>query len=141
MSDTQPEPNKKLKIIEEMVELRREIAEEEREKEENTAKINELQARNDEIDNILDEKKTLLIDYGKIRYTESLLDEMVDKEILESKKMNLQRIKEELMRGDISAEKVIELLRLDSDINIYIKVTHKETFVSKIGKNFSKRGW
>lgn len=141
MCDDQSQSKENTKIIEAMLELRRGIAEEEREKEENLAKINEFQTRNEDLDTIINEKKTLLMDYGKIRYTDSLLDELIAKEVMESKKMNLIRLKEELMKGDITAEKVMELLRLDTTVLSFLQVIQKESFLSKIGKNFSKRGW
>lgn len=141
MSDNQSQSKENSQVIEAMIEIRREIAEEEREKEENLAKINEFQTRNEELDTIIDEKKTLLIDYGKIRYTETLLDKMIAEEVMESKKMNLMRLKEELMKGDITAEKVLELLRLDTVVLSHLQIIHKETIISRIGKNFSKRGW
>ena len=86
---------------------------------------------------IIDEK---LEAFGSIRYTEDFLDALIEEEILQSKKGNLIRLKDEVMKGISSVETVLAIIDQDTELRDFIYGQHEGTFIAKMFRNISNMG-
>lgn len=95
--------------------------------------IEMLQAEDADVDRYIlgiDEK---LEAYGSIRYTEEFLEMLIQEELLRSKRENLIRLKDEVMKGEATVISILALIDMDPIIKPFIACQHEG---SKIGRLF-----
>ena len=105
-----------------------------------TQAIMALQEEERALDNFIRGKEEILEAYGKVRYTEELLDLLIQEEILSSKRLNLIRLKDEIMKGTMTPETIVSLIILDKKVKKYIDVQAEGSKVAKLFQNITKMG-
>ncbi|MGE7951917.1 hypothetical protein [Lysinibacillus xylanilyticus] len=78
--------------------------------------------------------------FGSIRYTEDFLDALIEEETLRSKKGNLIRLKDEVIKGTSGVETVLAIIDQDTELRDFIYKQHEGTFVAKMFRNISNMG-
>lgn len=92
--------------------------------------IKALQQEDTEIDQYLFEIDETLEAFGAIRYTEEFLELLIQVEMLRSKKNNLIRLKDQVMKNEVTVETILALIDLDSEITSYIYEQHEGSKVA-----------
>ena len=102
--------------------------------------IERLQTEDEGIDNYISGIDEKLEAYGSIRYTEEFLEQLIQEELLKSKRENLIRLKDEVMKGESTVETILSLIDLDAEIKSFILGQHEGSSIGRLFNNIIGMG-